>query len=46
MKRQYRIGIAGFEHMHIVEQCGVFFAEKKSAFYGLEAWRRLLGEIV
>lgn len=29
MKRQYRIGIAGFEHMHIVEHVEYFLRKKE-----------------
>lgn len=37
MKRQYRIGIAGFEHMHIVEHVEYFLLEKRALFMD---WRR------
>ena len=36
MKRQYRIGIAGFEHMHIVEHVE-YFLRKRALFMD---WRR------
>ncbi len=36
MKRQYRIGIAGFEHMHIVEHVE-YFCGKRALFMD---WRR------